>query len=250
MRFRPIFILTIALFVRVACAQDAPAINNKKQATAPKRQVISGLNNEKSERNYALGVSLGDSLKQQHLIELDLNLLIQGLKDALSGSKMLLTEEEVRVILAGMQNEQRERNILLAKQLAEKNEKDGEAFLAANKVKEEVVTLASGLQYKILKAGDGKKPTANDQVACHYRGAFIDGTEFDSSYSRGQPATFVVNKTIKGWIEALQLMTVGSKWQLFIPPNLAYGATGSGLTIGPNATIIFEVELISIQDKP
>ncbi len=242
--------LAMALLAGSAAAQDAPATNKQKHATAPKQQVTSTLKDEKSKRNYALGVSLGDSLKRQHLIELDLDLLIRGLRDALSGSKMLLTEEEVRTTLAAMQNEHMERNMLLAKQLAEKNEKDGEAFLAANKVKEGVITLASGLQYKILKAGEGRKPTAGDQVICQYRGTFIDGTEFDNSYARNQPAAFAVNKTIKGWTEALQLMPVGSKWQLFIPPNLAYGATGSGRTIGPNATLIFEVELISIQDKP
>jgi len=133
--------------------------------------------------------------------------------------------------------------MLAAKQLAEKNQKDEEAFLAVNKAKEGVVTLASGLQYKILKAGDGKKPTVDDTVVCYYWGTLIDGTEFDSSYSRSQPATFAVNRVIKGWTEALQLMPVGSKWQLFIPPNLAYGATGSGRrTIGRYA--------ISIQGKP
>jgi len=133
--------------------------------------------------------------------------------------------------------------MLAAKQLAEKNQKDEEAFLAVNKAKEGVVTLASGLQYKILKAGDGKKPTVDDTVVCYYWGTLIDGTEFDSSYSRSQPATFAVNRVIKGWTEALQLMPVGSKWQLFIPPNLAYGARGSGRrTVGRYA--------ISIQGKP
>jgi FKBP-type peptidyl-prolyl cis-trans isomerase FklB len=163
---------------------------------------------------------------------------------------MLLTEEEVLRTLAAMQNERMERNMLLAKRLAEANEKVGEAFLAANKVKEGVVTLASGLQYKILNAGEGKKPTAADQVLYHYRGTFVDGIEFDSSYVRNQPATFAVNKAIKGWVEALQLMPVGSKWQLFTPPQLAYEHQGSGGMIGPNAALIFELELIFIQDKP
>ncbi len=250
MTMRWMVALGMALLAGSAAAQDAPTINNQKDASAPKQQTTSRLNDEKSKRNYALGVSLAESLKKQHIIELDQDLLIQGLKDALADGKMLLTKEEVSTTLAAMQNEQREKNILLAKQLAEKNEKDGEAFLAANKVKEGVVTLASGLQYKILKAGDGKKPTANDQVVCHYRGTLIDGTEFDSSYTRNQPATFAVSRAIKGWAEALQLMPAGSKWQLFIPPTLAYGATGSGRTIEPNATLIFEVELIPIQDKP
>jgi FKBP-type peptidyl-prolyl cis-trans isomerase FklB len=134
-------------------------------------------------------------------------------------------------------------------QAGETNKKEGEAFLAANKTKEGVVTLPSGLQYKVLKAGTGPKPSANDSVVCNYRGTLLDNTEFDSSYKRGQPATFPVGKVIKGWTEALQLMPVGSKWQLFIPSELAYGPRGAGPDIGPNATLIFEVELLSIQGK-
>ena len=129
------------------------------------------------------------------------------------------------------------------------NKTEGETFLAANKNKEGVVTLPSGLQYKILKAGTGPKPTASDSVVCNYRGTLVNGTEFDSSYKRGQPATFPVNGVIKGWTEALQLMPVGSKWQLFIPAQLAYGERGAGPDIGPNATLIFEIELLSIQGK-
>jgi FKBP-type peptidyl-prolyl cis-trans isomerase FklB len=129
------------------------------------------------------------------------------------------------------------------------NKQAGDAFLAANKSKESVVTLPSGLQYKILTEGTGPKPTASDSVVCNYRGTLIDGKEFDSSYQRGQPATFPVGQVIKGWTEALQLMPVGSKWQLFIPSELAYGSRGAGADIGPNSTLIFEVELISIKDK-
>jgi FKBP-type peptidyl-prolyl cis-trans isomerase FklB len=129
------------------------------------------------------------------------------------------------------------------------NKKEGDAFLAANKTKEGVVTLPSGLQYKILQEGTGPKPTASDTVVCNYRGTLLNGTEFDSSYKRGQPATFAVGQVIHGWTEALQLMTVGSKWQLFIPPDLAYGPRGAGNDIGPNATLVFEVELVSIQPK-
>jgi FKBP-type peptidyl-prolyl cis-trans isomerase FklB len=131
----------------------------------------------------------------------------------------------------------------------EPNKKAGDAFLAANKTKEGVVTLPSGLQYKILKEGTGPKPTPADSVVCNYRGTLIDGKEFDSSYKRGQPATFPVGQVIKGWTEALQLMPVGSKWQLFVPADLAYGDRGAGPDIGPGATLIFEVELISIKGK-
>jgi FKBP-type peptidyl-prolyl cis-trans isomerase FklB len=136
------------------------------------------------------------------------------------------------------------------KEAADKNKAEGEAFLAANKSKEGIVTLPSGLQYKILTEGKGPKPTAADTVVCNYRGTLINGTEFDSSYKRGEPATFPVGGVIKGWTEALQLMPVGSKWQLFIPSGMAYGERGAGADIGPNATLIFEVELISIQEKP
>jgi FKBP-type peptidyl-prolyl cis-trans isomerase len=135
-------------------------------------------------------------------------------------------------------------------QAIEKNKKAGEAFLAANKEKPGVVTLPSGLQYKILQPGSGPKPTASDSVVCNYRGTLVDGTEFDSSFKRGQPATFPVGQVIKGWTEALQLMPVGSKWELFIPSDLAYGERGTnGGPIGPNETLIFEVELVSIQAK-
>jgi FKBP-type peptidyl-prolyl cis-trans isomerase FklB len=161
----------------------------------------------------------------------------------------LLTEEEARAAIMHLQAQLRQKQIEAMKLAGEKNQKAGEAFLAENKKKEGVVTLPSGLQYKILKAGEGKKPTAEDTVVCNYRGTLIDGTEFDSSYKRGEPATFPVRGVIKGWTEALQLMPVGSKWQLFIPPTLAYGERGAGAQIGPDATLIFEVELISIKEK-
>jgi FKBP-type peptidyl-prolyl cis-trans isomerase len=132
---------------------------------------------------------------------------------------------------------------------SEKNKKEGEEFLTANKAKPGVVTLPSGLQYKIMQAGTGPKPTATDSVSCNYRGTLIDGTEFDSSYKRGQPTTFPVSGVIKGWTEALQLMPVGSKWQLFVPASLAYGDRAASALIGPDATLLFEVELLSIQDK-
>jgi FKBP-type peptidyl-prolyl cis-trans isomerase len=176
-------------------------------------------------------------------------LLTRGLKDGLAGGKTLLTDAEAQTVLTDMQKEMRDKQ--QAKQQAEgaANKKEGEAFLAANKGKEGVVTLPSGLEYKILKAGTGAKPTAGDSVVCNYRGTLINGTEFDSSYKRGQPTTFPVGGVIKGWTEALQLMPVGSKWQLFVPSDLAYGERGAGADIGPDTTLIFEVELLSIEDK-
>jgi FKBP-type peptidyl-prolyl cis-trans isomerase FklB len=148
-----------------------------------------------------------------------------------------------------LQEETRKKQAEKAQQMGAANKTEGETFLAANKNKEGVITLPSGLQYKILQAGTGPKPAATDSVVCNYRGTLINGTEFDSSYKRGQPATFPVNGVIKGWTEALQLMPVGSKWQLFVPAQLAYGDRGAGADIGPNATLIFEVELLSIQAK-
>jgi len=146
-----------------------------------------------------------------------------------------------------LQEEARQKQAAKAQSEGSANKTEGEAFLAANKTKEGVMTTPSGLQYKILKAGTGPKPAATDTVVCNYRGTLLNGTEFDSSYKRGQPLTFPVNGVIKGWTEALQLMPVGSKWQLFIPAQLAYGERGAGADIGPNATLIFEVELVSIQ---
>ncbi|MGB2603730.1 MAG: FKBP-type peptidyl-prolyl cis-trans isomerase, partial [Candidatus Sulfotelmatobacter sp.] len=170
-------------------------------------------------------------------------------KDALAGGKTLLTDDEAQAALTEMQNDMRKKQQEKQQVAGAANKKEGEAFLAGNKGKEGVVALPSGLQYKIIKSGTGPKPAATDSVFCNYRGTLIDGKEFDSSYKRGQPATFPVNGVIKGWTEALQLMPVGSKWQLFIPADLAYGDRGAGPDIGPDATLIFEVELVSIQDK-
>jgi FKBP-type peptidyl-prolyl cis-trans isomerase FklB len=171
----------------------------------------------------------------------------RGLKDALAGGKTLLTDDEAQATMVALQNDVRARQQGQMQQVAEKNKKDGEAFLAANAGKEGVVRLPSGLQYKILTPGTGPKPSATDSVVCNYRGTLIDGTEFDSSYKSGHPATFGVGRVIKGWTEALQLMPVGSKWQLFVPAQLAYGDRGAGADIGPNATLIFEVQLLSIE---
>jgi len=174
---------------------------------------------------------------------------VKGLKDALAGGKTLVTDEEAKTVIVALQGEMHKKQEEMMQQAGEANKKQGDAFMAANKTKEGVVTLPSGLQYKVLTAGTGPKPSASDSVVCNYRGTLIDGTEFDSSYKRGQPATFPVDKVIKGWTEALQLMPVGSKWQLFVPAEMAYGARGPSPTIGANAVLIFEVELLSIQGK-
>jgi FKBP-type peptidyl-prolyl cis-trans isomerase len=160
-----------------------------------------------------------------------------------------MTEDEARAAMMAVQTELRKKQQEKMQEAGAANKKEGESFLAANKTKDDVVTLPSGLQYKILTQGTGPKPTASDSVVCNYRGTLINGAEFDSSYKRGQPATFPVGGVIKGWTEALQLMPVGSKWQLFVPSDLAYGERGSGPNIGPDSTLVFEVELLSIEDK-
>jgi FKBP-type peptidyl-prolyl cis-trans isomerase FklB len=233
-------------------ATTAPAARNQSRhgvpAAKPNAKAQARALTEKEKRGYALGVQVSTDIARQG-IEVDPPLLLQGLKDALTGNKLLMTFEDMNATLADMQKEQREKLAAALKEYSEKSKKDGEAFLAANKTKDGVVTLPSGLQYKILKAGDGKKPGHDDKVVCNYRGTLIDGTEIDSSYKRNEPSTLPITGVIKGWTEALQLMPVGSKWEIFVPSDLAYGEQGNRGVIGPNATLIFEVELLSIRDK-
>lgn len=206
------------------------------------------LNDQKDKVSYSIGMNIGNNLKKQS-IDVNPDVLAQGIKDTLSGSKALMTEQEVNETIMAFQKEMSAKQIERLKELGEKNKKEGEAFLAENKKKEGIITLPSGLQYKVINEGTGETPELTDVVTVNYRGTLIDGTEFDSSYRRGQPATFPVNAVIAGWAEALQLMKVGSKWQLFIPSDLAYGERGAGRDIGPNATLIFDVELLSIKKE-
>ena len=204
------------------------------------------LKNQKDRLSYSIGMDIGMTLKNQS-IDVDPAIVARGIKDSISGQNPLMTEQEMRETINTFQKEMMAKQQEVAKQQGEKNKKEGEAFLVENKKKEGVKTLPSGLQYKVIKAGTGKKPKAADTVTTNYRGTLIDGTEFDSSYKRGKPATFPVNGVIPGWTEALQLMEEGAKWQLFVPSNLAYGERGAGGQIGPNATLIFEVELLAIK---
>jgi FKBP-type peptidyl-prolyl cis-trans isomerase FklB len=207
------------------------------------------LKTQKDKVSYSIGMDIGTTLKKQEL-DVDPAILARGIRDSMSGQKPLMTDQEMRDTIAAFQKEMMAKQQEQTKQMGEKNKKQGEAFLAENKKKEGVKTLPSGLQYKVITAGKGKKPKATDTVTTHYRGTLIDGTEFDSSVSRGKPASFLVTQVIPGWTEALQLMEEGAKWQLFIPSNLAYGERGTpGGPIGPNATLIFDIELISIQEK-
>ena len=221
----------------------------KTGAAAAKTQAPLTLKTQKEKASYAIGMNIGKNLKRD-AVEIDPAVLSRGLRDALAGNKLLLTDDEAKAALTALQAEVRATEEAKLKAVALENKRAGDAFLAANKTKEGVVTLPSGLEYKIIKEGTGPKPTADDTVLCHYRGTLVDNTEFDSSYKRNEPLKIPVGGVIKGWTEAIQLMPVGSKWQLFIPSDLAYGERGApGSPIGPNSTLIFEVELISIEPK-
>jgi FKBP-type peptidyl-prolyl cis-trans isomerase len=244
-----------------ATAQQTPAASTP--ATKPKPRTSTGtttrhtttaakpkplvLTTDKEKQSYAIGLTFGKNLHRD-AIDVDPKIVLQGLTDALADGKVLLTDEQIRTVMTDLQKQVQQKAEEKRLAAVETNKKDGAAFLAANATKEGVVTLPSGLQYKVETAGTGPKPTATDSVVCNYSGKLLDGTEFDSSYKRGEPATFPVSGVIKGWTEALQLMPVGSKWQLFIPADLAYGERGQG-PIGPNSTLVFEVELMSIAPK-
>jgi FKBP-type peptidyl-prolyl cis-trans isomerase FklB len=205
------------------------------------------LTTEKEKISYSLGVELGKNLKTQE-VDVDPAILARGIKDGLAGTGTLLTEEEIHTTMIAFQKGVMERQRAKMESAAAKNKTEGDAFLAANKAKPGVKTLPDGLQYKVIKEGDGPTPKATDAVIVNYRGTLVDGTEFDSSYKRNEPTTLPVNRVIKGWSEALQMMKVGAKWELVIPPDLAYGVHGAGKAIPPNATLIFDVELLGIKN--
>lgn len=223
-------LVVVLSFVLVACQNNA---QDTKLSTL------------KDSVSYSIGMDIGKNLKNQS-VEVVPEFLARGIKDILDSNKTVLTEEQSQAVMMELQKQLMAKHEEKMNIQKEKNKADGEAFLAENKKKEGVVTLPSGLQYKILTAGTGIKPKDNETVTVNYVGTLIDGTEFDSSIKRGQPASFPVHGVIKGWIEALQLMPVGSKWKLFVPSDLAYGEQGAGGVIGPNATLIFEIELLSI----
>lgn len=213
----------------LACAVPGIAADKPELKTDPEKN------------GYSTGYDIGRSVQKQ-LTDIDAEAMARGLKDAMMGATPALPEEEMQRRFMIVRQES-------ARKIVEKNKQDGDAFLAKNKGAKGVKTTASGLQYKVITAGKGKSPTAEDTVTVNYRGTLIDGTEFDSSYKRNQPATFPVKGVIAGWTEALPLMKEGAKWMLYIPANLAYGERGAGQMIGPNSTLLFEVELLSIK-KP
>lgn len=210
-------------------------------ATGHAKDVVE-LKNDKQKFSYSVGIQVGQNLKRQNL-DYDAKALAQGIQDALAGTTPKLSEAEMRAAMEAVQKKEIEKREAAAK----KNLETGKAYLADNKKKAGVVARESGLQYKILKDGKGKQPKATDTVSVHYRGTLINGTEFDSSYKRNEPATFPVNGVIEGWQEVLPLMKEGAKWQVWIPANLAYGARGAGGAIGPNETLIFEIELLAVK---
>lgn len=237
-------------------SSQAPAVKTTPKPPAAKTGSATArtpvpftLKTQKDKTSYAIGMNMGKGMRKDS-VEVDPNILLRGMKDGLAGGKTLMTDDEARAAMVALQADLRKKQQEKMEAMGEANKKAGEAFLAENKTKDGVVTLPSGLQYKILQEGTGPKPTATDTVVCNYKGMLLDNTEFDSSYKRGQPLTIQVGGVIKGWTEALQLMPAGSKWQLFIPADLAYGLRGGpGGSIGPNATLVFEVELMSIQPK-
>ena len=228
-------------------ATDAASNQGKADTPAssrPSSQEV--LQTEIQKLSYSLGMNMAKALKIEGM-SIDVNVMAQAMNDVLSGRETLLTEQQAREVALTWQKKRMLQQQQRMKEQATANKKAGDAFLTQNKTKEGVVVLPSGLQYKVIAPGSGPTPRASDTVKVHYRGLLVDGTEFDSSYKRGKPATFRVGGMIKGWVEALQLMPVGAKWQLVVPPELAYGERGYSPKIGPNATLLFDVELLSIE---
>lgn len=208
------------------------------------------LSSTKNKVSYSIGLNIGNNFKRQN-IEINTGVMLKGMKDALKGHKPLMTQEEMQQVMMDFQKEMMAKQSEMMQKQSVENKEKGDIFLAENAKKEGVVTTSSGLQYKILKQGTGPKPTAKQKVTVHYEGKLLDGTEFDSSYKRGEPVTFGVSEVIPGWTEALLMMPVGSKWELCVPSNLGYGEKGAGGVIGPNACLVFTIELLGIgEQKP
>lgn len=231
----------------LAAAISTALIGCNQQAAESVADKPMVLETDEQRVSYGMGIGLGQRIKQE-TFEIDVDAFSKGVKDAINGDTPLMTQEEIMAQMQSFQQQQMAKQQEEMAKAAEVNKAEGDAFLAENATKEGVVTLESGLQYRIITEGEGAKPTADDTVEVHYSGTLLDKTEFDSSYKRGSTVSFPVNGVIPGWTEALQLMPVGSKWELFIPAELAYGPGGTGGPIGPNQTLVFEVELIAIKE--
>jgi FKBP-type peptidyl-prolyl cis-trans isomerase FklB len=245
---RNILLSLTAAGLIIGCQPQKTAENTAENTAEKKTAEVTkaSLKGPDEKINYAVGVEIGKNITRNGL-PLNDDIFMKGIHDGMEDNKEpLMTEEEMRDVKRDHAKAQRETREKEREEEGKKNKSEGEKFLAANKTKEGVVTTESGLQYKILKEGTGEKPSATDRVSVNYKGTLIDGAEFDSSYKRGKPATFAVNRVVKGWTEALQLMPVGSKWELYIPSELAYGERGSRGQIGPNAVLIFQLELLDI----
>jgi FKBP-type peptidyl-prolyl cis-trans isomerase FklB len=252
-----ITLLALGLFACGAYAQQAPAKAPSTPAKAPASgaqapaskvpAADSELKTDKDKTSYAIGMEMGKGVKAQGL-DVDAELLMRGLKDALGDKKSLMSDDDLKQVMTKLQNDVRQKQQAAQQAASAENKAKGEAFLAENAKKEGVVSLPDGLQYKVMTTGTGKKPAETDTVLCNYKGTFMDGTEFDGSEKAGKPVPFQVKGVIPGFKEVLQLMPVGSKWQVFIPPALAYGDRGAGSVIAPNSTLIFEIELVGIQE--
>ncbi len=245
---KPLLALTAALAI-AGCNQPATSTASTTEtgaATTQNKAPTPNLKSEASKFSYAVGMNFGHSL-QRFPVTLDKEALLAGITAAINKEKTLLTPREAQQTIQSVMKKQQEQAMFKRKAQGEKNKKAGLEFLAENSKKEGVKTTVSGLQYKILREGDGATPKATDTVKVNYKGTLLDGTVFDSSYDRGQPISFPLNGVIKGWTEGLQLVKVGGKIRLFIPPELAYGKRGAGGKIGPNQTLIFDVELLGIE---
>lgn len=244
MQFKKIIWLGLAITPFVSFAQNKPAPTKTPIKPAPAKTTTaaptSALKSQVDSVSYAIGINIGQNFKNQNLTNLDLNLLQKGMEDVLKGRPMPLDNNQCNAIIQGYMQKQQAKKF-------EANKSAGEKFLAENKTKSGVITTASGLQYSVIKQGTGAKPLATDKVKVHYHGTTLDGQVFDSSVDRGEPISFVLNQLIPGWIEAVQMMPIGSKWKLFLPYNLAYGETGSGAKIPPFSTLIFDIELLDIE---
>lgn len=243
-------LLMFCALVLTACnsqssADGAQSDSDSPSQAAQQQESSKGFENQGQQRSYALGMDIGNSLKGMP-VDIDLDQLVQGIRDVVNGHKTKLSDKQAQAVMQGVVSDMEAAQQKQQQQLASDNLKKGQQFLARNKKKKGVVTLDDGLQYKIIKKGDGAQPEINDSVTVEYTGKLIDGTVFDSSKKHGNPVTFPVNAVIPGWTEALQLMHVGGEYELFVPPDLAYGKRGAGAQIGPNETLIFDVKLISI----